>query len=210
MGHAHGRLASHHALRIREIIIKTNERLAIRVVTLSLGVGQRIVGIVVATLLVFRLVVDGCPILNLHFACRPVALEVLHIRGSVPQAPLSKRKQFQAFHLVGGVLQRQLLHLSPSVQGHEEEHRSLHAVLTARDTGVVHAVATLIAVQWRLARLPARIPHTTAIVDVEIAATSIHGHTIITVARDATELSILIEIIATGSVRDEAEEVLIA
>ena len=71
-------------------------------------------------------------------------------------------------------------------------------------------MTALIAVEWGLAGLPSWTPHRVAVVDIEVTATSIHGHTIIAIAGDAAELGILIEVVATSGVRDEAEEVLVA
>ena len=74
---------------------------------------------------------------------------------------------------------------------------SLYAVLAARDAGIVHAVAALVAVEWCLARFPPWVPYGIAILDVEIATAVIHRHSVVTVTGDATELGILVERITT-------------
>ena len=55
-----GGLASRDTLRIREIVVESDERLPIRVESVSAGIGQRIVGIVVTALLVLCFMIDGC------------------------------------------------------------------------------------------------------------------------------------------------------
>ena len=122
MSDTHSGLASRDALRLAEVVVKTYERLAVGIVTISLGIGQSIVGIVVAALLVFRLVVDGGRLdarsvkhrtLYFHLAGRKVTLEVLTVSSGIPQTPLRIAEQLQVLHLLAGVLQRDLLHFGP-------------------------------------------------------------------------------------------------
>ena len=150
----------------------------------------------VAALAVFGLVIDGRT-LYLHLTRREVALEVLHVGSSIPEAPFGKGEHLEGLHLLSLVLQRHLLHLSPCMEGYEEEHTRLYAVLAARDAGIVHAVAALVAVERCLARFPSRVPYGIAIFDIEIATAVIHRHTIVAITGDATELGILVEGITT-------------
>ena len=83
------------------------------------------------------------------------------------------------------------------MERYEEEHTRLHAVLAARDAGIVHAVAAFVAVERCLARFPSRVPYGIAIFDIEIATAIIHWHTIVAITGDATELGILVEGITT-------------
>ena len=155
----------------------------------------------VATLLIFCLMIDGgTTILYLHLACRPVTLEILHIGSRIPQTPLCKGEQFQRLNTVGSILQRQFLYLSPCLQGDEEQHRGLYPILGTSNTGIVHAMTTLIRVERRLTGFPTWIPYRLAILDIEIATTGIHRHAIIAIAYDAAELGILIEVVATGGI----------
>ena len=146
----------------------------------------------------------------LHLTRRPVALEILHVGGGVPQTPLGEGKQLQAPHLMGGILQRQLLHLGPCVERYEEENRGFDATLRPCDAGVVHAVAAFVCVERCLAGFPSGTPHRATIVDVEVAATGIHRHAIVAVARDTAELGVFVETVAASGVADETEEILIA
>ena len=55
-------------------------------------------GIVIAALAVFGLMIDGRA-LNLNFASREVALEVLHIGSGIPETPLLEAEELQALGL---------------------------------------------------------------------------------------------------------------
>ena len=64
-------------------------------------------------------------------------------------------------------------------------------------------MTALIKVERCLARFPTRIPYGIAILDVEIPPAIIHRHVVVAIAGDTTELGILIEAVAAGSVGDE-------
>ena len=61
-------------------------------------------------------------------------------------------------------------------------------------------MTALIEIKRSLARLPARIPYGITVLDVEIAAAGIHGHTVVAVARYAAELGILAETVTSRSI----------
>ena len=207
VGKAVAWLAFHHSLRLGKLVVESDEALAVGIVALNLGI-DGVESIVVAALAVFGLVIDGRAF-YLHFARREVALEVLHVGGSIPEAPFCKGEHLEGLHLLSLVLQRHLLHLSPCMERNEEEHTCLHTVLTARDAGIVHAVAALVAVERCLARFPSRVPYGIAIFDIEIATAVIHRHTVVAVTGDATELGILVEGITTCCIGYEREEILV-
>ena len=100
--------------------------------------------------------------------------------------------------------------LTPFLQRHKEEHAALDAVLTTGHTGVAHAMAALIEVEWCLARFPTRIPHGVAVADIEIATAIVHRHTIIAITCQTAEFGILVKGVATGSVGNQREKVFIA
>ena len=195
VGKAVAWLAFHHGLRLGKLVVESDKTLAVGIVALNLGI-HSVESIVVAALTIFSLVIDGRT-LYLHLARREVALEVLHIGSSIPEAPLCKGEHLEGLHLLSLVLQRHLLHLSPCMERYEEEYTRLYAVLAARDAGIVHAVAALVAVERCLARFPSRVPYGIAIFDIEIATAVIHRHTIVAITGDATELGILVERITT-------------
>ena len=86
------------------------------------------------------------------------------------------------------------------MQRHEEKHARLDTVLGSCDAGIAHAMTALIEIKRSLARLPARRPDRTAVVDIEIPSTIVHRHTVIAVAGDPAELSVLVERISAGGV----------
>ena len=195
VGKAVAWLAFHHSLRLGKLVVESDEALAVGIISLNLCI-HGVESIVVAALAVFGLVIDGRT-LYLHLSRREVALEVLHVGSSIPEAPFGKGEYLEGLHLLSLVLQRHLLHLSPCMERNEEEHTCLHAVLAARDAGIVHAVAALVAVERCLARFPPWVPYGIAILDVEIATAVIHRHTVVAITGDATELGILVEGITT-------------
>ena len=60
--------ASHYALWVGKLVVKSDKRLAVGVIAIDLGICHSIVSIVVAALLVFGLMIDDAAI-DLHFAC---------------------------------------------------------------------------------------------------------------------------------------------
>ena len=74
--------AFYHGIRSVKTIVKANKRLTIGVETVD-GNIDTVVGVVVASLTVFGLVVDDRTF-NLYLAGREIALEVLHVGGGVP------------------------------------------------------------------------------------------------------------------------------
>ena len=112
-------LAFHYGVGVGKLVVESDECLAVGVEALYGGV-DAVVGVVVAALLVLGLVVDDGAV-DFHFAGGEVALEVLHVGGSVPQAPFSEGEEFEALGLAGEVLEGDFLHLAPFLQGYEEE-----------------------------------------------------------------------------------------
>ena len=102
------------------------------------------------------------------------------------------------------------MYLCPGFERYKEQNRCFDAIFCSRDAGIIHTMTALIKVKWRLTRLPTRIPYRSIIVDIEIPAAIIHRHTIIAVASDAAELGILIEVITSGRIGNQAEKVLVA
>ena len=202
-----GGTSGHDALWSLEAVVESDERLAVGVVALH-GDIDGVVCIMVATLLVFGLVVDGRSV-DFHFTRRPIALEILHIGGSVPKAPFGKREEFEVLHLGTLVGEGKFLHFGPGLERDEKEHRSLYPILRTCDAGIVHAMTALVTIEGSLAWFPAGVPYRAAVVDVEIAATIVHRHAIVAVAGDAAELGILVEIVAACGVGDETEEIFV-
>ena len=195
------RLSVHDHIGVGKLVVQSDERLPVGVEALY-GSVDMVESKVVAALLVLCFVVDGGAV-NLHFAGREVALEVLHVRGCIPQTPFGEREQLQLLHFGRGVFQRELLHFAPFLQRNEKEHRGFYAVLAACDARVAHAVAALVAVERCLAGFPAWVPHCSVVVDIEVSSAVVHRDAVVTVAGDASELCILEEGVATCCVRNQ-------
>ena len=189
------------SIRIGKFVIESYEGLTISVETLNLRI-HMVESIVVATLAIFCLVIDGAT-LNLDFSCREVTLEILHVSSSIPQTPLFEREEFQFFCFVALVGQCQLLYFGKGVQRNEKKYTGFNAVLTTSDAGVAHAVTALVEIQWRLARFPSRIPDVAVVVNVKVASAIIHRYVVVAIAGDTSEFGVLVERIASSSIGDE-------
>ena len=141
---------------------------------------------------IFRFVVDGAT-LNLYFSSREVALEILHVRSSIPQAPLFKREELKRLYFVALIGQRQLLYLSPGFQRNEEKHASFHAVFSACNAGVAHTMTALVEVERSLHGFPAGTPDGLPVIDIKIPAAIVHWNVVVAIAGNAAELSIFVE-----------------
>ena len=207
-----GRLTVQHCLWFAEFIIQAHKRFAVRVITIDRTV-HSIVGIVIAALLIFRLVVDSRPIvqsLHLHFSGGQVALEILAVGGGIPEAPLGIREDLQRLLLLRLIGQRQTLNLGFHAQRNKIQHARANIILRARDTRIVQAVTTLIPIQFRLARLPAWIPDSIAIFYIEVSSDAIHRHAVVSIACDTAKLGVLVEVITACSIGNQTEKVFIA
>ena len=117
--------------------------------------------------------------------------------------------QFNPTYLpMASVCEPHPVHLAAVADGHEEEDVGFQAALLPHHAGIAHAVTALVAVKRRLARLPARIPDSVAVLDVVIAPAVIHRHAVVAVPQDPAELGVLAEAVAAGRVGDQGEEIL--
>ena len=153
----------------------------------------------IAPFAVFRLMVN-CVAFHLHFSCRKVALEVFHVGGCVPEAPLHKGVNAERLAFARLVRQAQPVHFAAPADRHEEKGLRTESVLFAGDSGVSHSVPALIEIKLRLAGLPAGIPYGISILDIEITPARIHRHAVVAVAENPAELGILAEAVAAGGI----------
>ena len=154
VGYAVAGSACHNLLRISKVVIQAYEGLPVGVESVHRDV-HAVEGIVVAALLIFGLMIYDRTV-HLDFTSREIALEVLHIGGCIPEAPLGEREEPEAFLGVRGVAQGDLLDLRPAMKRNKEEHTGLDAVLGTCDAGVAHSMTTFVEVKRSLARFPAR------------------------------------------------------
>ena len=99
------RLSLNDCLRCRILVVESHEAFAVGVKALD-GCVDVVESIVVTALAVFRLMVDRRRLLlYFHLAGREVALEILHVSGSIPQAPLLKGEDLEMLDFVAVVRQ---------------------------------------------------------------------------------------------------------
>ncbi len=92
------------------------------------------------------------------------------------------------------------------VHGHKVQNLRHNTILLATQDGVAHTMAALIGIKRRARRLPARIPHRVAVLDVEVAPIVVGRHVVIAVAGNAAQLGILVKAITTTRVGDKREK----
>ena len=201
-------LPREHGLRPVEAAVEAEERLAVGVEAVHRRV-DAVEGVMVAPLAVFGLVVERPPaVRDLDLARGEVALEVLHVRRGVPEAPLGEREDRKTLRSPRRVREGEFLDFGGRLERHEREELGPQAVLLAGDARVAEAVAAFVEVERRLAGLPARVPDGLPVADVEVAPARVRRHAVVAVAREAAELGVAEERVAAGRVGDEREEVL--
>ena len=81
-------------------------------------------------------------------------------------------------------------------QRNEIQATDSQPVFLAGNPGITHTVTTFVEIQLGLARLPARAPHRTGVIDIEIPSAGIHRDAVVAVAGDPAELRVPAEAIA--------------
>ena len=148
--------------------------------------------------------------LYLYFTGGEVALEVGAVVHSIPQAELHIAEHIQR---AGGgrlIFQSQAVDLTGVAPGDEDFLRGSNAVFLALKNGVAQAVAAGVVIQRRLGGLPAGVPDSAAIVDIDAVAVHILRGVVVAVAGDAAEPGIPVKAVAARRVGDQAEKVLTA
>ena len=90
------------------------------------------------------------------------------------------------------------------------QHGSTHAVFLTGDAGVVQTMPALVFVQRRLAGLPSRIPDSSTVHYIKIAAYGIHRNAIISISGDTAELGVFVKIIPASGVGDQTKEIFVS
>ena len=204
VGHAVPGLSLHYGLGRVESVVCAEEAFPVRVEAVYRAV-HGVEGVVVAPFLVFGLVVYGGSV-YLHLSRREVALEILHIRGRVPQAPLHEGEEFEALPFFRPVAESEFVYLALAVQRHEEQNFCIQAVLLSAYPCIAHTVPAFVEVQRSPYRLPGRRPDAAAFVYIEISSSRIHRHPVVAVAQYASEFRVPAEAVSAGSLGDEGEE----
>ena len=164
--------------------------------------------VVVTTFFVFGLVVNGRA-LNLNFAGTEVTLEVGTVVLCVPEAPLDVREKLEVLLGIAKVLYYDFVNLSIAVQRYEEGNFGLDAATCTFDLGITATMTALICIQLSLGGSPARRPDVTAIINIVVtSATEVERDIVITETGNTAKLSIFIEAVAAGSIRNQRKELL--
>jgi hypothetical protein len=147
--------------------------------------------------------------LYFDFAGRKVSLEILLVVVSVPEAPLYIRKYLEILFPAGFVLNIKENELAGITHGDEIELADSYAVFRRTKAGIAHAVSALIAVQFCLGRLPSGVPDSILIFNIYVLSVSVVRHIIVTITCKPQKPCILIKGIASASIGDQSEEVLV-
>ena len=188
-----------------ETVVQAQESLPVGVEAVE-GTVRAVEGIVVPPFAVFSLMKEDVRT-DFHFPGREVTLEIFHVRGGIPQAPFDKSIQLDLLRAVRAIGQFHPMYLASLFQRDKEKRFGTKASFLPTNAGIAHSMAAFIKVQRRLARLPARIPDRIAVLDVEIAATSVHGNAIVAIAQDPPELGVPAETIAAGRIGNQGKEI---
>ena len=198
VSHAVAGCAGQHLLRSVEAIVHPEESLTVGIEAVE-GPVRSEECVMIAALPVFRLMINRIAF-HLHFPRREIALEVLHVGGCIPEAPLHERVEAERFAFARPVRQAQPVQFAAPADWHEEKGLHTESVLFAGDCGVSHPMPAFVEIKDGLAGLPARIPHGIAILDIEITASGVHWHSVVAVAENPAELGILAEAVAAGGI----------
>jgi hypothetical protein len=144
------------------------------------------------------------------FGERKIALQVRGVVLGVPETPLDVREDLDALRLGGIILQRQHLQLGVVVVGDEHEQVGGESLAGGPEAGVAEPVTALVAVERGARRPEARVPGGVAVDDVQVLADAVERHAVVAVARQAAELCVPVEAVATAGVRHDGMERLAA
>ena len=208
MGDAVAAAGAEHGFRLCRAPVDTDKSIPGGVI----GIGNTIcpeLGIVVAPLAVFRLVIDhpGC---HLHLAGGEIALEIGGIIHGIPETELRVREYFNLPCSL-----RSIRHFNSSQQAMispRNKHLllSCYSVLPAFKNGVSEPVAAGIGIQFRLHGLPCDIPNLSFRFQIDVESILIQRTGIVAVAGNAAEACIFIEGISAGCIGQQHEKIFTA
>ena len=205
MGDRIGRLAALHGQRPVPAPVGAEELLP-----LGIEPGERFrareVGKVITPFPVLRLVVYDAAV-DLHLACRVVALEVRRVILRIPETELDRGEHRQVGRFAALVADAQPPDLERLAQRYEVQGLGPHPEPRRRDLRIGQAVPALITVQVTLGRLPGRRPVLTraVVTQVEITATGISRDAVVAVSGDPPHPGISIARVPARRIRDDAE-----
>ena len=166
-------------------------------------------GIVVPPLAVFGFVINGLRF-QLNLADREVPLEVGAVVHRVPEAEFHIREHIERFFYVCLIFQAQPDQQAVFTLRNQQRLRGRNAVLLPLDHAVAETVAAGIAVQLRFRGLPAGIPDSLAVFDINMKPLLVDRAVIIAVAGQTAQPRVAIEAVAACRVGQEREKILAA
>ena len=194
MGKRVSRLRRQHSVRSIEAVVKANERFPVGIIAGHRNI-DTIKSVMISSFAILGLVIYHAP-LHLNLARREIALEILHISRRVPQTPLHAGEEFEILSGRRGICQCNPMNLTTLSQRNKIQATDSQPVFLAGNPGITHTVTAFVEIQRGLARFPARTPHRTAVIDIEISSAGIHRDAVVAVAGDSTELRVPAEAIA--------------
>ena len=208
MGDAVAAAGAEHGFRLCRAPVDTDKSIPGGVI----GIGNTVcpkLGIVVAPLAVFRLVIDhpGC---HLHLAGGEIALEIGGIIHGIPETELRVGEDIHpscSVCVVGYLHTPQQAMISAG-----DKHLLLcgDSVLPALKNSVSKPVAAGIGIQLRLHRLPGDVPYLSVRFQIDMESVLIQRTCVVAIAGNAAEACIFIEGISAGCVGQKREKVFTA
>ena len=145
----------------------------------------------------------NCGTGRFHLAGAQIPLEISGIVIGIPQTPLYIGEERDVFVFGRFVGQSDLADFTVVIHRNKGQHGSLQIVFGAGKTAVTETVAAFVAVQFGLCGLPARIPYTAAVFDIEVFAVDIGRNVVVAVSGQTQQLCILIKSITAAGVGNQ-------
>lgn len=143
---------------------------------------------------------------QLNLADREVPLEVGAVVHRVPEAEFHIREHIERFFYVCLIFQAQPDQQAVFTLRNQQRLRGRNAVLLPLDHAVAETVAAGIAVQLRFRGLPAGIPDSLAVFDINMKPLLVDRAVIIAVAGQTAQPRVAIEAVAACRVGQEREK----
>ena len=198
-------LTGEHGLRIMKTVVDADEGIATRIEADDRLVYRKY-GVVIPPLTVFGLVIDGAAD-DLDLAGGEIPLEVRLVVLRIPETEFDEAEEVNAFGRNTLISQRDAVDLTGIADRHEGLEGRFELLFLCTDHRISETVMAFVCIEWRLGRLPARVPDAVPILDIVVATALIERTVVITIPGDAEELRILVEGVSAGRVGDQAEEI---
>jgi hypothetical protein len=146
---------------------------------------------------------------NFNFTDGITTLVVGHVYESFVDTELNVREKGNSLWLVGSIGYLNIPKLEVFTTGNKIFGINLYTILAAADLGVTETVAAFIRVKLGTNRLPAGTPYIFTILNIEDTAIHVHRGCVVAVTSKTTHASVLPEGIASPSVGENPEELIL-